>query len=502
MAKNYFDDISKALGDSAPNVTQKVGMSEIGMSGLVRQSGYVTEEFLHSLQGRKGMKTYREMSDNDAIVGAILFAVDQIIRSTKWDVEPFSPKREDVKNAKFVQECMDDMSTTWLDFISEIMSMLVYGFSLHEIVYKRRMGLDQKDSTKRSKFNDGRIGWRKMPIRSQDSIDHWIFDKNGGIRGCMQLAPPTYKQCVIPMEKCLLFRTHTHKNNPEGRSILRNAYRSWYFKKRIEEIEGVGLERDLAGIPIAYVDPAIMAAGATADQQAMLESIKKLIVNVRRDTQEGIVFPRVYDASGKPLYEFELLNSGGSRQFDTTGIITRYEQRIAMTVLADFILLGHGGTGSYSLAGNKTRLFAVALESYLDNITNVFNDYAIPKLFEINGMKNANLPKLRHSDLETPSLQELAQYISTLAGSGMQIFPDGKLEEYLRSIATLPKAEDGTYLKPQDPSNSTGLSNVDYQKIIALSQQQETIQQVKEVARDQVRQQFGSDKENKQPGTK
>ena len=141
-------------------------------------------------------------------------------------------------------------------------------------------------------------------------------------------------------------------------------------------------------------------------------------------------------------YEFGLLNSGGSRQFDTTAIVTRYEQRIAMTVLADFILLGHGGTGSYSLAGNKTRLFAVALESYLDNITNVFNDYAIPKLFEINGMDTTKLPMLRHSDLETPSLQELAQYISTLAGSGMQIFPDQKLEEYLRQIATLPKADD------------------------------------------------------------
>ena len=233
-----------------------------------------------------------------------------------------------------------------------------------------------------------------------------------------------------------------------------------------------------------------MSAGATADQQAMLEAIKKLIVNVRRDTQEGIIFPRVYDTSGKPLYEFGLLNSGGSRQFDTTAIVTRYEQRISMTVLADFILLGHGGTGSYSLAGNKTRLFAVALESYLDNITNVFNDYAIPKLFEINGMDTSRLPKLRHSDLETPSLQELAQYISTLAGSGMQIFPDQKLEEYLRQIATLPKQDQADYLQPQDPNNSTGIADIDYQKIVQLAQQQETVNQVKEQAKDAVRQQF------------
>ena len=490
MSKKDFEEINKALGDSAPNIDSRVGMSEFGMSGLNRQAGYVMEEFLYDLQGRKGMKTYREMADNDAIIGAILFAVDQIIRSTKWDVEPISSKREDVKLATFVQECMDDMSNTWLEFVSEIMSMLVYGFSLHEIVYKRRGGMETTDPTQRSKFSDGKIGWRKMPMRAQDTIDHWIFDHQGGIRGAMQLAPPSYKQVVIPMEKCLLFRTQSHKNNPEGRSILRNAYRSWYFKKRIEEIEGIGVERDLAGIPIAYVDPAIMAAGATADQQAMLEAIKRLIVNVRRDTQEGIIFPRVYDSSGKPLYEFGLLNSGGSRQFDTSAIVTRYEQRIAMTVLADFILLGHGGTGSYSLAGNKTRLFAVALESYLDNITNVFNDYAIPKLFQINGFDTSRLPKLRHSDLETPSLQELAQYISTLAGSGMQIFPDQKLEEYLRQIATLPKVDTPDYLKPQDPNNSSGIADIDYQKIVQLAQQQETVNQVREQAREAVRQQF------------
>ena len=278
-SKDNFDGIDKALGSSAPNINPQIGMNEYGMSGLNRQAGYVMEEFLYDLQGRKGMKTYREMADNDAIIGAILFAVDQIIRSTKWDVEPFSVSRKDVKNAEFVQECMDDMSNTWLEFVSEVMSMLVYGFSLHEIVYKKRGGLDNPDPSSRSKFKDGKIGWRKMQMRAQDTIDHWIFDKQGGIRGCMQLAPPSYRQVVIPIEKCLLFRTQAHKNNPEGRSILRNSYRSWYFKKKIEEIEGIGLERDLAGIPIAYVDPAIMSAGATADQQAMLEAIKKLIVN-------------------------------------------------------------------------------------------------------------------------------------------------------------------------------------------------------------------------------
>jgi hypothetical protein len=35
---------------------------------------------------------------------------------------------------------MDDMSHTWDDMISEILTMLVYGWSWHEIVYKKRVG--------------------------------------------------------------------------------------------------------------------------------------------------------------------------------------------------------------------------------------------------------------------------------------------------------------------------------------------------------------------------
>ena len=46
MSKKDFDDISKALGSSSPNINERVGMSEFGMSGLNRQAGYVMEEFL------------------------------------------------------------------------------------------------------------------------------------------------------------------------------------------------------------------------------------------------------------------------------------------------------------------------------------------------------------------------------------------------------------------------------------------------------------------------
>ena len=66
------------------------------------------------------------------------------------------------------------------------------------------------------------------------------------------MPPPSYNLYTIPIDKALLFRTKSRKDNPEGRSILRNAYRSWYFKRRIQEVEGIGIERDLAGLPVMY----------------------------------------------------------------------------------------------------------------------------------------------------------------------------------------------------------------------------------------------------------
>jgi hypothetical protein len=53
---------------------------ELGSTGLKRSAGYISEEFLPALRGRKAVQVYREMADNDPVVGALLFAVDRLLR--------------------------------------------------------------------------------------------------------------------------------------------------------------------------------------------------------------------------------------------------------------------------------------------------------------------------------------------------------------------------------------------------------------------------------------
>jgi hypothetical protein len=417
---------------------------EVGATGLRRFSGFIYEEFLRELTGWSGMAVYKEMASNDATVTAILYAIEMLCRRVTWRVENASQETNDMEAGEFLESNMDDMSMTWTDTIVEILSMLTYGYSIHEIVYKRRCG-DVLDPSMRSKYSDGRIGWRKLPIRSQDTIYRWQFDDNGGIQGVEQLAPPHYYHTTIPVEKFLLFRTTVAKNNPEGRSVLRGAYRSWYFKKNMENIEGIGVERDLAGLPVALVPPELLSSTASPVQKALLNSIKDIVTNVKRDEQEGLVFPLQYDANGKLMFEFKLLSSGGSRQLDTGKIIARYDQQIARVALADFILLGHENVGSFALASSKTDLFATAIGGFLDVIAEVFNRYAIPRLFALNDFKLTNFPKIVHGDLQSVDLKELGMYLQALASSGMPLFPsaDGELEKYLLKAGHLPEPPHG-----------------------------------------------------------
>lgn len=372
---------------------------EIGRIGQKRYGGTFYEEFLRELRGKKGIETYREMAENDDTIGAILFAVEMLIRQASWTVEPGGDTAKDKEAAQFVEECMNDMQDTWTDTISEILSFLTYGWSFHEIVYKRRMGKTSNPKT-RSKYNDGLIGWRKLPIRAQETLYQWEYDNEDNLVAMTQLPPPDYGLITIPVEKAMLFRTKSRKGNPEGRSILRNAYRSWYFKRRIQEYEGIGIERDLAGLPVFTAPEDLNIWDDNDPDMVKLRSgMEAMVKSVRVDELAGIVKPAGY--------EFELLSSGGTKQFDTNAIIQRYDTGMAMTVLADFIFLGHQQVGSFALSSDKTELFAMAIGAYLDIICETFNSQGIPQLIDINGSHFDGItdyPTLEHGDIETPIL--------------------------------------------------------------------------------------------------
>lgn len=246
------------------------------------------------------------------------------------------------------------------------------------------------------------IGWRKLPIRSQETLYEWKYEEGtDDIIGMVQSPPPDFGLIEIPINRLLLFRTKSRKGNPEGRSILRNAYRAWYFKKHIQEIEGIGIERDLAGFPTMIAPEQVdIWDDDDPDMVRTRQAAENVVQNIRRDSTEGVVLPFGWN--------LKLLSTGGQRQFDTSKIIDRYDTRIAMTVMADFILLGHQQVGSFALSSDKTELFGVAIGGFLDVICESFNNTAIKRLIDINGDHFKGItdyPTMIHGNIEKEDLQ-------------------------------------------------------------------------------------------------
>lgn len=460
MAKSPARSQQRVLSDAsqgyrAPTMVPDMAWNSIGSSGLRQYSGWVREEFLPQLRGREAARTYREMMDNSPTVGAILFAIQQSMRQVSWRVEAPDDRPESIEAAEFVQSCLDDMSQSWPDFVSESLSMLPYGFAPHEIVYKRRLGEQKRDASGKagkpsSEYEDGKIGWAKLALRGQDTILKWFFDEEGNVTGLTQ--QPWFGGLIdIPIEKILLFRPRAWKNNPEGYSILRSAYRPWWFTKRLEEQEAISLER-MSGTPEYRVPNELLEAAAAGDSNALatLEQFKRIVTGIKVDEQMGLITPSdTYinsdgSRSNVPMYEFRYNVPVGSRtQANFHPSIERYKLDIMTSVLADFLTLGHSARGTQTLGVTKVDLFFQATEGWLGSNAAVINDQGIRRLWELNGFPQDTMPQLQPDMPKRVDLDALGMFVLQMAQSGARMFPDDDLENYLRDVADLPELSEG-----------------------------------------------------------
>lgn len=411
---------------------------ELGTTGLRRTGGWILEGFPKNMQGPRAMKFYGEIADT-AIAGAGLTAINKLAQQVSWSVKPFSDDQADRERAEFVETCLHDMSYTWPQTLEEFLSMIEYGCAPCEIVYKRRDG-DLNDPTRRSRYSDGRIGWRKLPLRAQETVTEWKLDDAGGIQGLVQVAAPRYASVPIPIERLLLFRASSRKNNPWGRSALYNAQWPHYASKKLMEVEGIAIERDMTGLPVMEIPATCFDATPSPNDAATLAAAKDILKNVRMDEEMGLALPLSYDDGGRPRFKFSLMASPGKRTIDVGKVVERYERRILMVLLADFILMGHENVGSFALSSDKTALFAVALGGWLDAVAQVVNVYGIPRLMAANGWPTDRCPTLCHGDIEVPNLGALGEYIARLYQSGFDWSSDPGIDAHLRKIAGLPKA--------------------------------------------------------------
>lgn len=384
----------------------------IGAGGPSQFAGTLDEEAETKLKGTKKYIEFKKMSDTDSVCGGILLAISGILQNITWKVD------DDPKG--ILQESIDNVG--WYDMITDVVSYLNYGFSLFEGTLKQN---------RRKQYV-----WKSMEGRPQTTIKRWLFDRRNRVIGFVQKRPSDKKEVEISLKRCLHFRTTTFKNNPEGKSLMRNAYRDWYYRTNIERIESIGIERDLTGLPVLtpsedadLTDPEgnINTTGTWAWQ---------IVQRIKRNEQEGIVLPFGWS--------FELLGSPGKRQFNLNEVIQRYDARIALSMLSQFLILGiASSSGSFALSQEQSELFYKAVEGFATNIAHTVNTQFIGAsgLATLNGLSVT--PKLVPIGANRPDLSEIASFLGRLLKFNV-IQPDDRLEQELRRMAFLPEKDSKT----------------------------------------------------------
>ena len=426
------------------SLPESMSKMELGQAGRNTRYGQIqADEFLRELKGQRAIKTYREMRSNDSTIGAIMYAVEQVLRDNDYKVIPANDSPEAKAEAEFVESILTDMEHSFDDHISEALSHLTYGFASFEVVYKRREGPDKRSNKKYSKYSDNRLGVRKLASRAQWTISEFVVDvKTGEFLGIKQNVGPSNQ--TIPANKLLHYRTTNTNDDPSGRSILRNAYVSYEYLKELQNIEVIAIQRELHGVPVARIPSDYLSVEATDSQKKIRQQVEEMTRDLKFNEQGYAILPSdVYlDNDGKPsnqrIVDLELITSQGTRNIDIDPVIRRYQHDIARSLLAELLMLGGGSTGSFALSKSKTDLFLRSLESYMDSMFETINKQLIERLWRLNGLDYDLMPKLVPGDIAPYDLKELGAFLRNVNGADIPINDHPETVSRLMDMAKLP----------------------------------------------------------------
>ena len=422
---NETENVSKAVNPQ--DQPERFRLSELGYNGVPIFNGVSTEEIKRELNHPNSIKTYKQMSMHPAINSALNLYLSMVAKATLRVNTPKEATEDDKQKQKILTEMLSDMDHSVDDFMTEAMSMSVHGFAVVEKVYRRRYKANG------SMYDDGVIAPKKLKLRSQESIEKFIFDESGNdVIGVKQnisgISDPYGRylgrkelEVVLPRNKFMLFNVGRNRSNPYGTSPLRDVYLPWRYLTTIEELEAAGVHKDLAGLPLLRIPAQYMSADASPEQKAIYENFKNIIRNMQQGQQSGVILPSAVDPdTRKELFNLELLSKEGTgKSFDTEKIKEYYRGMIFIGMSADLLLMGNTNTGSFALGTLKNTLTGNTVENYLKRIVQTLNDDLVKQIYELNGWDVTRRCTIDYEGFEDVDLEGFSKAVQRMASVGM-----------------------------------------------------------------------------------
>lgn len=439
------EGVSAALTPDPGSIIPRMRLGEQGLLGLQTSGGRILEETQRVFRYPEFITTVNNMRNNPT-VGSAMNVYRMMISRVEWDVEP--PKGADetaIARADAVRTMMHDMDHSWGEFIESVIPYLEFGFGINEKVFRRRLKRNG------SKFNDGLVGLKKLPVRAQETVCGWLWSDDGadlvGVEQTTKFVENSARyvsrlndrgRIEIPREKFLLFTASQTKGNPEGNSIYKNIYLAFKQLTLLQDQELIGVAKDVQGILKIEIPPRYLDINASPEDKAVLAGFQKIIDGYNAGTQRGLLVPNVIDAESKlTLFNYALMESKGGAKYDTESIIRRLQGDILSALSVDILKLGAEGSGSFSLAESKSSVLALAIDYRLREIKNVLNADLMRMIYELNGWDTSSMASFTYSDIEEVSLEEFSKAIQRIFSTSA-IEVDRSVMNRVRHIMGIP----------------------------------------------------------------
>jgi len=394
-------------GDSEPTSVLEL---ELGGSGTIIIGGILSEaDYNPDLAGRERVRIYDQMRKGDATVRLGLQAVKKPLLAASWYVKPgkSEEKMDNPEKKTFIQEeLFNNPNFSWTQTLNQILLFCDYGNSIFEKVWRQRV--------------DGKIGWKKFAPRLPQTV--WRYTLEDGVTPGITQVLPTGGNVQIPQWKLMMFVNEMEGANYEGISLLRAAYKPWFYKDTLYKIDAIASERQGMGVPIIKVPPQ-----ANPKDKARAKVIAK---NMRVNEQSYIDLPIGFSV--------EYIDTKAKELKNVKDMVLHHDRQILKAFLAHFLDMGASSAGTKNLSDDQSELFLVSLK-YMAKLIQEQLNLAIRELIDLNftGTQESEYPTLEVGGIGQVDFAQLAQAMQWLVSTGV-IVPDEELDKYVRQTMDLP----------------------------------------------------------------
>lgn len=449
----------------------KPDLGPTGYVGTKVWQGRIMEDYKPELSGRAAVKTYNMMR-SEPQVAMTLRAVKLPVLRAKWDVVPSEDDPDRGEEIALAVQKMLFWSGRpgrhhWKSVVRHALLMLDYGFSVLEEVWELRevpelmagLGLPRK------------VYWLAgLEPRLPQTIDRWLgldrppyaltgiqqVNQHGGSGG------PT-----ITAENAVVFTNEREGNNLQGRSLLRSAYKPWYFVDMLEKFDAIGLERSAIGLPEMHFEHLDGLDAEEARRKA-----EDILAHLNASEQGYIVtMPgQKFDPHNQP-YNNDAIRAS----------IRDHKRDIAANALLQFMELGsEGASGSRATASEQRGPFDLSLLALAGDIAETITSETIVDIVRYNYGERPGYPSLVPSGVLDTNMSELATIILNLVSAGA-LTPDEDLEDWARETAHLPRARREEQLSSPPPRKLSGFwrEPTEAERVVAFAEIDRDLQDAK-----------------------